>query len=167
MWKVLVLKPINTAAVIRDGGVVGRFPGEIHLGVAWWVGACLVVVSEADRVVVAHDGQEVSTSFHGRLCSGAVNARHHACKVSDIGTANETELLSTMKALGTAAGAMVTTTALEGGVSVRIAVYDAQGILLTEKTGMGTIRRLIAEDRVPIPVNESAKGRVETHSWLP
>ncbi|MFE6486921.1 hypothetical protein ACFVGN_28835 [Streptomyces sp. NPDC057757] len=35
-------------------------------------------------------------------------------------------------------------------LTVQIQLYDAQGILLDETNGLAEIRRLIAEDRVPI-----------------
>ncbi|WFB09421.1 hypothetical protein LRS74_22025 [Streptomyces sp. LX-29] len=162
-----MLNPINAEGVIRDGGAVGRFPGEIHEGVAWWVGACLVVVTKAARIAVAHDGHPTSTSFHERLCRGAMNAEHYACRVMDLRAADEAALLAATNDLGSVPGVMVTTTATEEGETVRIAVYDAQGCPLAEEAGLAKIRRLIAEDRVPIPVNADAKGRVELYPFPP
>lgn len=159
-----MLNPINTETVIRGGGAAGRLPGEIHEGVAWWMGACLVVVSKAGCIAVAHDGQVTSASFHDRLCRGAVNAEHYACRVMDLQLADEAALLSAMKDLGQVPGALVTTTVTEDGEKVRIALYDGQGRVLSEEGGLAKIRRMIAEDRVPIPVNAGAKGRVEHYT---
>ncbi|MGW3570147.1 hypothetical protein ACWDSL_40835 [Streptomyces sp. NPDC000941] len=149
--------------MIRDGAASGRFPGEIHEGVAWWIGACLVVATKTNRIVVAHNGHPTSVIFHERLCRGAINARHYACHVTVLGTADEAGLLAAMAALGYLPGALITTAAAEDGETVRIALYDADGKPLTEDTGLAVIRRLVADDQVPIPVNEQAKGHVEHH----
>lgn len=158
-----MLKPINTDTVIRDGAASGRFPSQIHEGVAWWIGACLVVATQTNRIAVAHDGHPTSALFHERLCRGAINAQHYACHVTVLGTADETGLLAATATLGRLPGALITTTAAEDGETVRIALYDADGKPLTEDTGLAIIRRLVADDQVPIPVNERAKGRVEHH----
>ncbi|MGV9878429.1 hypothetical protein [Streptomyces sp. NPDC003006] len=158
-----MIRPINAAAVIRDGGADGRFPGEIHMGVTWWIGACLVVATEADRIAVAHDRQATSEAFQHRLSRGAVNARHYACRVIDLGAAEERELLVAMKDLGQVPGALVTTTTEAGAENLRIALYDRQGRSLVDEAGLEKIRAMIAEDRVPIPVNEKARGRVESY----
>lgn len=156
-----MLNPIDAEAVIRDGGAVGQFPGEIHEGVAWWIGACLVVTTKAACIAVAHDGQATSASFHRRLCRGAVNAQHYACRVMDLRVADEDDLLAAMKELGSVPGVLATTTVSGEGERVRIAVYDDHGSPLADEAGLAAIRRMIAEDRVPIPVNDRAKGRVE------
>ncbi|MET8688937.1 hypothetical protein ABZV77_32475 [Streptomyces sp. NPDC004732] len=162
-----MLNPIDPDAVIREGGAIGRYPGEIHEGVAWWVGACFVVALKADRVVVAHGGNTTSAAFHRRLCRGAVNARHFACTVADLRVATEAGLLTAMEALGSVPGALVTTTDEGDAEVVHIALYDAEGQSLTEGTGLAAIRRMIAENRVPIPVNAAAKGRVERYVRQP
>ncbi|MFI9584067.1 hypothetical protein ACIHCQ_19985 [Streptomyces sp. NPDC052236] len=161
-----MLNSIDTAAVIRDGGAVGQFPGEIHEGVAWWIAACLVVTTKASRIAVAHDGHNTSVGFYDRLCRGAGNAQHYACRVTDVGVADQDELLAAMKDLGSVPGIRVTTTAAPEGETVHIAVYDDQGFPLTEDAGLAMIRRLIAEDRVPIPVNAQAKGYVEPYKVI-
>lgn len=161
-----MLNPIDPEAVIRDGGAIGRYPGEIHEGVAWWVGACLVVTAKAASIVVAHDGNATSASFHRRLCWGAVNAQHFACTVVDLRAADKVELLAAMEELGSVPGVLVTTTDEGEAKTVRIALYDAEGRPLTEDTGLAAIRRMIAEDRVPIPVNDGAKGQVEHYTRL-
>ncbi|MEE4594030.1 hypothetical protein V2J94_19395 [Streptomyces sp. DSM 41524] len=158
-----MLRPINTDTVIRDGAASGRFPGQIHEGVAWWIGACLVVATKTNRISVAHDGYPTSALFHERLCQGAINAQHYACHVTSLGTASGTGLLAAMAALGHMPGALITTTTAEDGATVRIALYDTDGKPLAEDTGLAIIRRLIADDQVPIPVNDGAKGRVEHH----
>ena len=75
-----MLNPINTEAVIRDGGAIGRFPGEIHEGVAWWLGACFVALTAraaSPSSATAGRTRQRSTS---RLCRGAINAHHLACQ---------------------------------------------------------------------------------------
>ncbi|MEU5026020.1 hypothetical protein [Streptomyces milbemycinicus] len=159
-----MLNPIDTGAVVRDGGVVGRFPGEIHEGVAWWVGACLVAAMRARRIVVAHDGRATSEAFYRRLCRGAVNAGHLACIVVDLGVAGEATLFRAMQELGSVPGALVTTLVGDDGAeTVKIALYDGAGHMLGEEAGLARIRRMIAEDRIPIPVNEHSRGRVEPY----
>ncbi|MFI2078107.1 hypothetical protein [Streptomyces triculaminicus] len=156
-----MLNQVDAEKVIRDGSASGRFPGEIHEGVGWWVGACLVAVTRATRIAVAYDGRATSATFHRRLCRGAMNAQHFACTVHDLHVAGEDKLLAAMKDLGGAPGALVTTTAGNNGEMVRIAVYGRDGQVLGEDAGLARIRRLITEDRVPRPVNGQARGRIE------
>ncbi|MER0480069.1 hypothetical protein ABR737_17270 [Streptomyces sp. Edi2] len=155
-----MLNPIDTAAVIRDGRVAGTFPGEIHKGVAWWVAACFVVVSRTSRIAVAHDGHPTTGDFHRRFCRGAINAQHFSCQLADLGEANEDQLVHAMQALGNIPGALLSTTGDGGRQTVTIRLYDAEGRPLTEDTGLAKVREMIAADRVPIPVNDQAKGRI-------
>ncbi|MGW1594225.1 hypothetical protein [Streptomyces sp. NPDC002343] len=152
--------PIDTDAVICDGRVSGSYPGEIHEGVAWWVAACFVVIGQAEQMAVAHDGHPVTGGFHHRFCLGAVNAGHWRCQVFTLGKADETQLLHAMKELGCAPGALLTTTESGTRPNITIRLYDAHGQPLTEGTGLAKLREMIACDRVPLPVNAQAKGRI-------
>ncbi|MEU4346651.1 hypothetical protein [Streptomyces sp. NPDC023838] len=162
-----MLKPINTDVVIRDGGAHGRYPGEIHEAVGWWLGACLVSTLKAHRIAVAHDGRASSVVFVQRLCRGAINAQHHACTVLTLRVADEDILLRTMAELGEVPGARISTTGSESAETVSVVLYGPDGKPLDEDTGLATIRRMIADDRVPIPVNETAKGRIEHYPHPP
>jgi hypothetical protein len=155
-----MLNPIDTDAVIHDGRVAGAFPGEIHEGVAWWVAACFVVISRTRQLAVAHDSHPITTGFHERFCRGAINAEHYGCQVSSLGTADEIQLLTAMKRLGNVPGALLTTTDGGGRQTVTIRLYDAAGRPVTEDSGLAVLRRMIASDRVPIPVNDQAKGNI-------
>jgi hypothetical protein len=53
------------------------------------------------------------------------------------------------------------TTDRDGTHIIRIRLYNAGGLLLQEDTGLAGLRRMIAEDRVPIPVSDSARGTIE------
>jgi hypothetical protein len=157
-----VLNPIDTDAMIRDGGAVGRFPSEIHEGVAWWLGASFVALTAAEQLVVGSDGGPVTTEFFRRLCRGAVNAHHHACRVTAIdGIAEDAFLTYVRSRLPLASAYLTATDSPDGTHLIRIRLYDADGLMLQEDTGLATIRRMIAEDRVPIPVSDSARGTVE------
>ncbi|MQS36806.1 hypothetical protein [Streptomyces katsurahamanus] len=148
--------------MVRDGGAHGRFPGQIHAGVAWWMAACFVVTTRTNCLVVAHDGESTSVEFFDRLCQGAVNAQHYACQVLNRGQADEAGLLVAMREAGDVPGIRVTTKRTGGDtVQVTIALYSRDGKPLDEPGGLAAIRRMIAEDRVPIPVNETSKGRVQ------
>lgn len=156
-----MFNPIDTEAVICDGGAAGRFPGEIHEGVAWWLGACFVALTSAARLAVGSDGQPVTAEFFRRLCNGAVNARHHACQVTAVSGITEEAFLAFARHQQPLAGAYLTTAPGTGGDIVRIRLYGADGRLIQEDTGLALIRRMIAEDRVPIPVSDSARGTIE------
>jgi hypothetical protein len=157
-----VLKPIDTDTVIRDGGAVGRFPGEIHAGVAWWIGASFVALTAAKQLAVGSDGGPVTAEFFRRLCHGAVNSRHHACRVTAIAGIAEDAFLAYIRRHRPLAGAYPKSTDGPDGTHViRIWLYAADGMLLQEDTGLAGIRRMIAEDRVPIPVGHSARGTIE------
>ncbi|MEU8779098.1 hypothetical protein [Streptomyces sp. NPDC048606] len=154
-----MLNPVDTDAVIRDGGARGRFPDEIHPAVAWWLAACYVVTARADRLVIAHDGRPETAEFFDRLGSGAINAQHYRCLVLNLGDADEETLITAMAKADRAPGMRATT---ENGRAV-ITCYDRDGKPLTDRTGLLVIRSMIAEDRVPLPVNDACKGRIETY----
>ncbi|WP_225848257.1 hypothetical protein [Streptomyces sp. HPF1205] len=157
-----MLNPIDAEAAIRDGGAVGRFPGEIHEGVAWWLGACFVALTSASRLAVGDDGRPATTEFSRRLCNGAVNAHHHACQVTAISGITEDAFLTHLRRHPPLAGTYLATEPDPGGAAtVRIRLYGEDGLMLQEDTGLALIRRMITEDRVPIPVSQSAKGTVE------
>ncbi|WP_327253375.1 hypothetical protein [Streptomyces sp. NBC_01244] len=154
-----MLSPIDTDAVIRDGGATGRFPHEIHSGVAWWMAAGYVVTARLDALVVAYDGQSATAEFFDRMCLGAINAQHYACLVIDRGVADREDLLAAMKERGRVPGMYAAT---RNGTAT-LTLFDQDGVPLTERTGLHLIRRMIAEDRVPIPVNAGSKGRVQRY----
>ncbi|MFD4601327.1 hypothetical protein ACFWPQ_25265 [Streptomyces sp. NPDC058464] len=159
-----MINRIDTAAVIRDGGAVGQYPGQIHEGVGWWLGACLVVTAKASRLAVAHDGHPVSAEFADRLCQGAINAQHYACTVRYLGWQPKEELLAELSAIE-APGAWLSSETAGDVTTVRIRLYTAQGTVLDNTNGLTAIRSLIDQDRVPRPVNSRAKGTIEP--WPP
>ena len=161
-----MLNPIHLEKVIRNRQVSGVFPVEIHEGVAWWIGACFVVVSKTSRMVVAYDGREATEEFRRRFLKGAMNAQHWACRIDDLGVADESQLKRTMKEQGGIPGALLCTEQASNELTVTIRLYDASGELLDEDTSLACIRDMIACDQVPIPVNEAARGRVEDRSDL-
>ncbi|MFJ9032151.1 hypothetical protein ACIRQP_27220 [Streptomyces sp. NPDC102274] len=160
-----MLNPIDAEAVIRNGGAVGRFPGQIHEGVAWWLAACLIVTQKARRIAVAHDGHHAITEFADSFCRGAINAQHYACNVRYLGHQTEARLLLALKDLRGVPGAWLSVDGSNDDAIVHVRLYNRQGIVLDDTNGLAEIRRLIAEDRVPLPVNAQAKGTIE--SWHP
>lgn len=159
-----MLNPIDTDKVIRDHGATGRFPSEIHEGVAWWLGSCLVAVTEAQRLYVACDDGPATAEWFRRFCRGAVNCRHYACHVLTLAGADEDELLAAMNGQGP--GAYLMTTPGPTGTQVVIRLYDEHARPLAEDTGLAAIRSMIAQDQVPIPVNAAGRGRVEDYRRL-
>ncbi|MFG2984950.1 hypothetical protein ACGFYQ_27450 [Streptomyces sp. NPDC048258] len=155
-----MLNPIDTDKVIRDGGATGRFPDEMHPAAAWWIAACFVVTLRSDQLVVAHDGQPATAKFFDLLCQGAINAQHYACQVLDLGVADEDELVIAMKEADRAPGMRVTT----AGDQVTITLYDRAGVPLAERPSLYLIRRMIAEERIPLPVNTECKGSIQPYS---
>ncbi|MEU1211436.1 hypothetical protein ACFYSH_19280 [Streptomyces sp. NPDC005791] len=155
-----MLSPIDTDAVIRDGGVTGAFPDELHEAVAWWVAACFVVVGRVRQMAVAHDSHPITAGFYQRFCCGAINAQHFGCQVSSLGVADEAQLIHAMKRLGGVPGALLTTADVGGRQTVTIRLYDVDGRSVTEDTGLAGLRQMIVSDRVPLPVNDHAKGRI-------
>ncbi|WP_079169571.1 hypothetical protein [Streptomyces sp. C8S0] len=111
-------------------------------------------------MAVAYDRHQVTAEFRHRFLKGAVNAEHWACHVSDLGTATDSQLLNAMRQLGDIPGAHLSTQATEDDVIVTIRLYAADGSPLDEDTGLARIRDMISHDRVPIPVNTAARGKV-------
>ncbi|MGQ4344060.1 hypothetical protein [Streptomyces sp. SAS_275] len=159
-----MLNPIDTAAVIRDGGAVGRYPDQIHEAVGWWLGSCLVVTAKTSRLAVAHDGHPVSIGFADRLCQGATHAQHYACTIRYLRQRPAEELLAEAKSFE-APAAWVSTAPAASGDTVRIRLYTTNGVLLDETNGLADIRNLIERDRIPIPVNTQAQGKIKP--WPP
>ncbi|MFF4051943.1 hypothetical protein ACFYZ5_35405 [Streptomyces chartreusis] len=159
-WRMPVLNPIDTDAVIRDGGAHGVFPGAVHEGVAWWIAACFVVITRAGQMAVARDSHPTTAAFHQGFLLGAINAEHYGCQVADLGTADEAQLLTAMRHLGDVPGALLTTTDHSTHEDVSIRLYTADGEPVTEDTGLATVREMICADRVPLPVNARAKGSI-------
>ncbi|MFF9478089.1 hypothetical protein [Streptomyces sp. NPDC014733] len=163
-----MLNPIDVNAVLTGGCAIGRYPGQIHEGVAWWIGSCLVVTTHTHRIAVSHDGHPISVRFHERLCRGAINARHYAATVTDLGHATEDSLLAAARNLGGVPSVFVSTLGdADTGATVTLTLHDHAGRRLTEDSGLAVIRRMIAEDHVPIPVNDAARGRIEAHRTGP
>ncbi|RSO41840.1 hypothetical protein DMH15_12655 [Streptomyces sp. WAC 06725] len=159
-----MLNPIDPDTVIRDGAASGRYPGQIHPGVAWWMGSCLVVVTQAERIVTAHDGHPTSLRFYERLCRGATHALNFRCRITDMGCADDSQLRRAMLILGAVPGIRIATAPAQEGETVHISLYDRDGQPLSEDAGLAKIRRMVAEDRVPRPVNDGARGRVEPYA---
>lgn len=153
-----MLNPIDAAAVLRDGRAAGLHPSQIHTGVAWWLGACLVVTQQAAKVAVAHDGNHLSAAYAARLARGATNAQHYRCHVTVYLSPTSTEELRE-RAREMGAPCAYLTTSTDG--EVVIALFDAKGKALTEESGMATIRNLIQRERVPLSVNDSSRGTIE------
>ncbi|MFI5986484.1 hypothetical protein ACIBEA_37195 [Streptomyces sp. NPDC051555] len=146
--------------MIRDGQISGECPGQIHDGVAWWVGACFVAVAKTSRLAVAHDGRTHTGTFHLRFLQGAINSGHWACEVTDVGAADEAGLLHAMTTLGGVPGAFLATSGDRSPLMLGIRLYDADGRSVEDHNGLGDIRDMIDADRVPLPVNDACKGRV-------
>ncbi|NGO75256.1 hypothetical protein G6045_06120 [Streptomyces sp. YC504] len=157
-----MLNPIHAEAVIYDHAAQGSYPGDIHESVAWWMAACLVVTARTHHLYVAHDGHQVSRLFHQKACQGATNAQHYACTVHDLGHTDELVFLDAVREAG-APGLRIRTAEQTCGPHVVIALFGPDGKPLDEDAGLLAIRRMIAEDRVPIPVNTSSKGRIQPH----
>ncbi|MEV1025303.1 hypothetical protein [Streptomyces sp. NPDC050264] len=154
-----MLNPIDAAAVLRDGRATGLHPSQIHAGVAWWLGACLVVTQKATTVAVAHDGDSLSAEYAARLARGATNALHYRCRVTlFLSPTSPEELRQHAQELGGAPFAYITTSP---GSEVAVALFDAEGKALTEESGLAEIRTLIERDRVPLPVNDSSRGTIQ------
>ncbi|MFD6229822.1 hypothetical protein ACFWFZ_23545 [Streptomyces sp. NPDC060232] len=155
-----MLNPIDTATVIGENEVSGAFPGQIHEGVAWWVGACYVALTRTSALAVADDGHPATAEFRRRITQGAVNARHFACHVTDLGPSSEEALKATMDDLGGVPGAYLHTSKDDDHTTITIRLYAADGSPVTETSGLADLRRMIDNDRIPIPVNEHARGTI-------
>jgi len=158
-----VLRPVDLPTVFSDDRIHGtdfgyrdtKEPGQIHAGVAWWVGGCLVLTTKAHGVVVVHDGTELAVDYARSFGQGATNCEHYAATVTVLGQGSEDLLAYGIRTLQVP-GALVTAE----GSEVTIRLFAADGSPLTEGSGLERICDLIARDRVPIPVNTQARGRV-------
>jgi len=158
-----VLRPVDLPSVFADDRIHGidfgyrdtNEPGRIHAGVAWWVDGCLVLTTRAHGVVLVHDGTYLATDYARSFGRGAINCEHYAATVSVLGAGDEDLLAYGIRALQVP-GALITSF----GSEVTIRLFASDGSPLTEGSGLERICDLIARDRVPIPVNEQAKGRI-------
>ncbi|MDH6579509.1 hypothetical protein [Kitasatospora sp. MAP5-34] len=150
-----MLNPVDLPTVFAEDLVHGRHRAEIHPGVAWWVGSCLVLVTRSHGVALVHDGTELAKEYTGQFCRGAVNCQHYAATISVLGEGGEDLLAYAIRTLQVP-GALITTV----GAEVTIRLFAADGTPISEGTGLERICDLIARDKVPIPVNDTARGRV-------
>lgn len=158
-----MLRPVDLPTVFADDRIHGtnygyqdtKDPAQVHAGLAWWVGGCLVLTTKSHGVVLVHDGTELGRDYAHSLGQGATNCEHYAATVSALGAGGEDLLAYGIRALQVP-GALVTTV----GDQVTIRLFAADGTQMTEGTGLEWICDLIARDRVPLPVNSQAQGRV-------
>ncbi|PWI45370.1 hypothetical protein [Streptomyces sp. ICBB 8177] len=158
-----MLSPVDLPSVFapdRIHGVLtdpfpGPRPGLIHSALGWWVGSCLVLTCRAGAVAVVHDGTEPAMRLADHFARGAANCLHYAATVSIIGE-GDADLLAYGVRTVQGPGALITTDA--GEVTMRL--LAAGGTPMTCGTGLELICDLIARDRVPIPVNAGARGRI-------
>jgi phosphomannomutase len=151
-----VLNPIELRAVVAGRHVHGHHPDEIHPGVAWWTGACLIKVQKVHGVALVHDGRELSQVFADRFARGAINCEHYAATVSDLGVGDLALLHFAIRTLQVP-GVHITTTDTD---EVALDLFDANANPIDENRGLARIRALMQADRVPIPVNAQARGRI-------
>lgn len=151
-----MLNPVDLPRVISDDRVHGTYPEHIHDGVAWWIGSCLILMTQAHGVAVVHDGQDLSRQFAERFAQGAINCKHYGATVSMLGAGSEELLAYGIRTLQVP-GVLITADD-SGSVSMRL--FTAEGKEMGEDTGLSRIREVIARDQVPIPVNETSKGRI-------
>ncbi|MGW1764024.1 hypothetical protein ACWCQL_08040 [Streptomyces sp. NPDC002073] len=150
-----MLNPVDLPTVFAEDRVHGRHPTEIHPAVAWWVGSCLVLATRSHGVALVHDGTELAKEYTGLFNRGAINCRHYAATVSVVGKGGEDLLAYAIRTLQVP-GALITT----AGAEVTIRLFAADGTPIRAGTGLERICDLIARDKVPIPVNDTARGRV-------
>ncbi|MDH6127964.1 hypothetical protein [Kitasatospora sp. GP82] len=150
-----MLNPVDLAVVFAHDRVHGTVPDEIHPAVAWWVGSCLVLTTRAHGVALVHDGTALAKEFTDRFCRGAINCAHYGATVSVVGEGGDDLLAYAIRTLQVP-GALITT----AGRHVTIRLFAASGAPITEDTGLERICDLIARDKVPIPVNDTARGRI-------
>lgn len=158
-----MLRPVDLPTVFADDRIHGTDygyqetddPAQIHAGVAWWVGGCLVLTAGMHGVVLVHDGSELAQDYARSFGQGATNCQHYAATVSVLGQGDQDLLAYGIRTLQVP-GALITSQDKQ----VTIQLFAADGTAITEGGGLERICDLIARDRVPIPVNQQAKGRV-------
>ncbi|WP_035841309.1 hypothetical protein [Kitasatospora azatica] len=150
-----MLNPVDLPTLFAEDRIHGCHPGEIHPAVAWWVASCLVLVTESHGVALVHDGADLAKEYTSLFCRGAINCRHYAATVSVVGGGGEELLAYAIRALRVP-GALITT----AGAQVTIRLFAADGTPIRVGGGLERICDLIARGKVPIPVNDTARGRV-------
>ncbi|MDH6143284.1 MULTISPECIES: hypothetical protein [Kitasatospora] len=150
-----MLNPVDLGVVFGDDRIHGRVPDEIHPAVAWWVGSCLVLTTRAHGVALVHDGTALAKEFADRFCRGAINCQHYAATVSLVGEGGDDLLAYAIRTLQVP-GATITAS----GRYISIRLFTANNEPIASGTGLERVCDLIARDKVPIPVNDTAKGRI-------
>lgn len=158
-----MLRPVDLPTVFADDRIHGTDygyqdtddPAQVHAGIAWWVGGCLVLTTGVHAVVLVHDGTELARGYARSFGQGATNCKHYAATVSVLGQGDQDLLAYGIRTLQVP-GVLIAT----DGDKVTIRLFAADGSSMTAGTGLERICDLIARDRVPIPVNDQARGRV-------
>ncbi|MEU7021650.1 hypothetical protein ABZ990_13450 [Streptomyces sp. NPDC046203] len=150
-----MLHPVDLSTVFAEDRVHGRHLTDIHPAVAWWIGSCLVLTTGAHGVALVHDGTEPAKQYCGLFNRGAVNCEHYTATVSVVGAGDEELLAYAIRTLQVP-GARISAF----GAEVTIRLFTADGSAITDGTGLERICGLIALDKVLLPVNDRARGRV-------
>ncbi|BAJ30464.1 MULTISPECIES: hypothetical protein [Kitasatospora] len=150
-----MLNPVDLSKVIRPDSVSGRDPDEIHKAVAWWVGSCLVLTAKVHGVVLVDDGTELAKAYSALFAQGAINCRSYAATVSVLGEGDE-DLLAYGVRTFQVPGARISS----AGDQVVIRLLAADGTVIGIGSGLEKISDLIARDKVPLPVNDRARGHI-------
>ncbi|GLY33464.1 hypothetical protein [Kineosporia sp. NBRC 101731] len=159
-----MLRPVDLTTVFAHDRVHGTDYGpvdtphadQVHTGLAWWIGACLVLTANTRAVALVHDGTPLAHNYARAFAQGAINVHPNAAVVSIVAPGAMPELIHAAMALA-APGVLMTTVDRQ----ITIQLIDPSGAAITMESGLGPIRDLIAADRTPRPVDTAFKGRIE------
>jgi phosphomannomutase len=147
--------------IFKAYDIRGLYPGEINEQVAHAIGRGFVAYLDASRIAVSRDMRVSSPALAAAFIEGA---RHQGADVVDYGMLGTDQLYYAVVHDGLEGGAQVTASHNPKQYN-GVKMVRAEALPLSGDAGIGEIRTMIAEDRLPAPGRP--RGTLTTGEILP
>jgi phosphomannomutase len=152
---------IINPGIFKAYDIRGLYPGEINEDIARQIGRAFIAYLKATRIAVSRDMRVSSPAIAAAFIDGA---RAQGADVVDYGMLGTDQMYFAVVEDGLEGGAQVTASHNPGGYN-GIKMVRAGALPLSGDAGIGDIRDMIANDRIPAAA--AASGRLETRDVLP
>jgi phosphomannomutase len=147
--------------IFKAYDIRGLYPGEINEQVAHAIGRGFVAYLDAARIAVSRDMRVSSPALAAAFIDGA---RHQGADVVDYGMLGTDQLYYAVVHDGLEGGAQITASHNPKQYN-GVKMVRAEALPLSGDAGIGEIRTMIAEDRLPAPGRP--RGTLTTGEILP
>ena len=147
--------------IFKAYDIRGLYPGEINEEVARQIGRGFVAYLKPDQIAVSRDMRVSSPAIAAAFIDGA---REQGANVIDYGMMSTDMMYFAVVKDGLAGGAQVTASHNPGRYN-GIKMVRQEALPLSGDAGIGDIRDMLANDRLPAPA--AARGSLTTRQVLP